>query len=119
MNNCCQMESSTRKRSNISRKLQSVNNMSSMTSLGMHKVASHMLVRSSTSLTFSNLISSDPKLASLAFMADLVHKPDALVSSCFILLLKSTKNPPSFNVQLQVDDIYPKLALQSQIHYVQ
>ena len=76
------MESSLKRRTNTSRrKLQSVNNMSSLTSMGFHKAASCMPFRSSTSLTLYNLMSTDPKLAALASMADYVTNYRAFVST--------------------------------------
>lgn len=70
-----------KRRTNISRrKLVSVNNTSSMTSLGFHKIQSSMQFRSSTSLTWHNLITADPKLAALASLADFVNNKNMFVS---------------------------------------
>ena len=63
------------------RKLQSITNMSSLTSCGIHKIASNMLNRPSTSMTLSTLMLSDPKIAALVLMAESVQKCDAFVST--------------------------------------
>lgn len=73
-----------KRRTNMSRrKMVSVNNMASMTSLGFHKIPSGIQFRSSTSLTLHNLMITDPKLAALLAMADLVNNNTTFVSKFY------------------------------------
>ena len=78
------MESSSRKTRNQSRwKMNSVHNISSMTSLGFHKMV-NVPIRSSTSLTMHNMIACDPKLTALASIAEDVVNRKSWVSANII-----------------------------------